>query len=169
MPKSNKQIIIDAIIKEIGNGKERGKVLATVGKKWQLSQRTFDRYWKTANEQHIVKQQAIKTAIANDTTIKELEAKKQAIMTTMERKELLTKIAKGEVKIKKPFVISGKIMEYPSEPDANDRLKAIAELNKMEGDYAPTKTANTDTKGNDLPVFDFSHLTTEKIEELLKK
>jgi hypothetical protein len=54
--------------------------------------------------------------------------------------EMLSKIAKGEVKIKKPFVIAGKIMEYPSEPDHNDRTKAIAELNKMDGSYAATKT-----------------------------
>ena len=52
--KSNKQIIIDAIIKEINFGKERGKVLATVGKKWQLSIRTFDRYWKEAQKQHVL-------------------------------------------------------------------------------------------------------------------
>jgi hypothetical protein len=31
-----------------------------------------------------------------------------------------------------------------------DRLKAIAELNKMEGSYAPSKIATTDTKGNEV-------------------
>jgi hypothetical protein len=62
------------------------------------------------------------------------------ILSTAERMEMLSKIAKGEVKIKKPFVIAGKIMEYPSEPDHNDRTKAIAELNKMDGSYAATKT-----------------------------
>jgi hypothetical protein len=70
------------------------------------------------------------------------------ILSTAERMEMLSKIAKGEVKIKKPFVIAGKIMEYPSEPDHNDRTKAIAELNKMDGSYAPaeTKTTITDTR-----------------------
>ena len=44
-----------------------------------------------------------------------------------------------EVKTKQPFVVGGKIMEYPAEPSLTDKLKALAELNKMDGDYAPTK------------------------------
>ena len=61
------------------------------------------------------------------------------IMTSVERMEFLTKMAKGEVKVKQPFVIGGKIMEYPSEPTFAERRAAIAELNKMDGSYAPTK------------------------------
>ena len=30
-------------------------------------------------------------------------------------------------------------MEYLAEPSLTDKLKALAELNKMDGDYAPTK------------------------------
>jgi hypothetical protein len=62
------------------------------------------------------------------------------IMTSVERMEFLTKMAKGEVKVKQPFVIGGKIMEYPSEPTFAERRAAIAELNKMDGSYAPTQT-----------------------------
>lgn len=138
--KPDKQILIDAIIKGIEQGKDRGKLLATIAKKWQISNRTFDRHWKTANEQHLVKQQAIKEKLTAIDTAAAIESRKKAIMTSDQRKELLTKIANGELKIKKPFVIAGKIMEYPAEPDASDRLKAIAELNKMDGDYAPVKS-----------------------------
>jgi hypothetical protein len=76
--------------------------------------------------------------VAQDAKVSEIAQKD--IMSKADRMEFLTKTAKGEIKVKKPFVVSGKIMEYPSEPDHSDRLKAIAELNKMEGDYAPTKT-----------------------------
>jgi hypothetical protein len=62
------------------------------------------------------------------------------IMTSVERMEFLTKMAKGEVKVKQPFVIGGKIMEYPSEPTFAERRAAIAELNKMDGSYAPTES-----------------------------
>jgi hypothetical protein len=62
------------------------------------------------------------------------------IMTSVERMEFLTKMAKGEVKVKQPFVIGGKIMEYPSEPSFSERRAAIAELNKMDGSYAPMQT-----------------------------
>ena len=75
--------------------------------------------------------------VAQDKKVAEIAQKD--IMSKAERMELLTKIAKGEIKVKRPFVIGGKIMEYPSEPDHNDRIKAAAELSKMEGDYAPTK------------------------------
>jgi len=61
------------------------------------------------------------------------------IMSKTERMEYLSKMARGEVKVKKPFVIAGKIMEYPADPDHSDRRAAIAELNKMVGDYAPAK------------------------------
>lgn len=74
---------------------------------------------------------------AQDSKVAEIA--KKDIMSKADRMEFLTKVANGEVKVKRPFVIGGKIMEYPSEPDHTERMKAIAELNKMEGDYAPTK------------------------------
>ena len=80
---------------------------------------------------------------ANDSKVSEIA--QMNIMCKAERMELLTKMAKGELKIKTPFVIAGKIMEYPAEPTASDRRAAIAELNKMAGDYAPAKTETTIT------------------------
>jgi len=84
--------------------------------------------------------QLVKQAINNATSTAITEMAEKNILSTAERMEMLSKIAKGQIKIKKPFVISGKIMEYPSEPDHNDRTKAIAELNKMDGSYAATST-----------------------------
>ena len=75
---------------------------------------------------------------ANDSKVSEIA--QMNIMGKAERMELLTKMAKGELKIKTPFVIAGKIMEYPAEPTASDRRAAIAELNKMAGDYAAAKS-----------------------------
>ena len=84
---------------------------------------------------------------ANDSKVSEIA--QMNIMGKAERMELLTKMAKGELKIKTPFVIAGKIMEYPAEPTASDRRAAIAELNKMAGDYAPAKQDIT-TKGKEI-------------------
>lgn len=83
---------------------------------------------------------------ANDSKVSEIA--QMNIMSKAERMELLTKMAKGELKIKTPFVIAGKIMEYPAEPDHNDRTKAIAELNKMDGSYAAQKLEVQDTTIN---------------------
>jgi len=139
MPKPSKQIIVDAIVKEIEQGTDRGKVIAKYCKKLQKSARTIDTYWKDAQEQHAVKQEAIRKELAEIDKQAAIEARKKAIMAADERKELLTKLINGEIKAKRPFVIGGKIMEYPEEPTHRDRISAIAELNKMDGSYAPTK------------------------------
>ena len=168
MPKPDKQIIVDAIIKGIEQGLTKVKILAKHGEKWRIGSRTYDRYWKTANEQHIVRQQAIKNKLAEIDAQAAIEARKKAIMTAEERKEVLTKIALGHLKIKKPFVIGGKIMEYSAEPDHTDRKNAIAELNKMEGDYSPQRVAQTDSKGNDLDAeIDYSRVPNNVLKELL--
>jgi len=150
MIKVSNKIIIDAIKSEIEKCTERSKVVAKFCKKFQKSARTVDTYWKIAQEQHTAKQQAIKEKLAAIDTQAAIDARKKAIMTADERKELLTSIANGTLKIKKPFVIGGKIMEYPAEPDHTDRKNAIAELNKMGGDYSPTKIEATGANGQPL-------------------
>lgn len=137
--KPSKQIIVDFIVAELKQGSERGEVLAKCGKKWQTPPRTFDRYFKEAKEQHTAAQQLIKDRIANDSAINALEAEKQQIMTVIERKKYLEGIINGTIKTKQPFVMKDKIVEYMAEANHSERMKAIAELNKMEGDYAATK------------------------------
>lgn len=61
------------------------------------------------------------------------------IMTVAERMEVLSKIARGEIPLKKPMVCDGLIHEIDVVPDWMDRKNAIAELNKMDGSYAPAK------------------------------
>jgi len=154
MPKPSKQIIIDAIIKQIEQGKSFDTCLKLSATKWNLTRSTFIRRWNIANEQHTEKQQTIKAALAKVDEQAAIDARKKAIMTSDERKEYLTRILNGELKVMKPFVIAGKIMQYPHEPDHSDRLKALAELNKMEGDYAPAKTDVNIKGGNVTLVFD---------------
>lgn len=140
MPKPDKQLQIDTIIKWIEQGNSFDTCLKLSATKWNLTRPTFIRRWNIAKEQHTAKQQEIKARVAELDTAAAIEARKKAIMTADERKEYLTKLVNGEIKAKRPFVIGGKIMEYPEEPTHSDRIKAIAELNKMEGDYAPVKS-----------------------------
>lgn len=150
MPKPNKQVQIDFIISCLQNADDRGKTLAKVGKKWQISIRTFDRLFKIAKEQHTEAQGLLKKAktdVIIEQGIKEL---KLNILTAQERKEYLTKLVNGETTVKKVIGYelimnaSGKkvpqLITIQDEPNHNDRIKALAELNKMEGEYAPTKT-----------------------------
>lgn len=156
MPKPSTQIIIDAIIKEIEQGKTFDTCLKLYGTKWNLTRSTFIRRWKDANEQHTAKQQGIKSKLAIIDEQAAIDARKKAIMSADDRKEWLTKMIMGEMKAKRPFVIGGKIMEYPEDPSHTDRLKALSELNKMEGDYSPLKVAQTNIAGeniSNIPIF----------------
>ena len=147
MPKPSKQIIIDAIIKGIAIGKERGQLLGTIGKKWEVSRTTFDRLWKIANEQHRESHAKVKAALAKVDIEMAIEARKKAIMSADERKEYLTQIIRGEIEV--PYSeakwdkVTEKFVKIPFMELAghSSRISAIAELNKMDGEYAATKSA----------------------------
>lgn len=143
MPKPSKQVIIDAIIKEIEQGKTYTKAMAVNGRKWQMPERTFNRYWKTANIQHTTKQEAIKKELEEIDKQMAIESRKKAILSADERKEYLTKIITAKIDLKKIGNMHAPIWEKEDGTkeiiDVQDKLKALAELNKMEGDYAPTK------------------------------
>lgn len=155
MPKPNKQIQIDFIINCLKNGEQRGNILVKAGKKWGMSKSAFDRYLKIAKDQYSITQGLLKKELAAIDTSAAIEARKKAIMTADDRKEELSKACldliqktKGEKKF--TFFQAGKIVQshngeifmLPIDTQAKilDTVKGlIAELNKMEGDYAPTK------------------------------
>lgn len=152
MPKPPKQIIIDAIIKEIEQGTTRAKVVAKYCKKLQKSERTIDSYWKIANIQQ--KERQDKASKAADAAY--IETKTDAVKTGLKSKlekqmelqneiDLIDKQIKGEVEF--TFVVGNKVnkshngtifmlpVQVQNELRAR-KLQYYAELNKMEGDYA---------------------------------
>lgn len=156
MAKPGRDFIVEAIVKQLEQGISFDTCLKLSATKWNLTRSTFIRRWKEAGLQHTAAQQAIKAALANDHTVQALQAAKEAIMTAAERKEYLTRIVKGEVTttLKKPFwnPVLEKMTMVPVENPADmmERLRAIAELNKMDGDYAPQKVAETTVAGKDI-------------------
>ena len=81
----------------------------------------------------------------------EKERLKSAILTKFERMEIASNIAKGKA------WKSGNVMVVPN---ASDRMKACDYLSKIDGDYAPTKIAETDSDGNDkLNIEDVKQLS----------
>lgn len=171
MPKQQREHIIDAIIKEIDNGADRKAVVAKFCKKLQKSARTVDTYWKDAKKQHLERLNKASKAADDIYLATKTKAAIEAVMSRQERLELLTKIAKGEFEneTKKPAWNNQKkvfeIVTVREKADHNGVMKAIAEMNKMEGDYAPDKVAHTDTKGNDIPL---EKLPTEALVQLEK-
>jgi hypothetical protein len=173
MPRSNKQVIIDSIIIDLEQGKSRAAVLSKIVKKCQCSDRTFDRYWKIAMQQHTEKQQAIKEAVAEVDKQAAVAARKKAIMTSEERKEYLTKLIQGQVKVPytevkwNPKTGKFQTIKFVELAGHSVRVSAIAELNKMEGDHAPTKVACTTKDGEDIaPLLDYSKMSVEELQEL---
>lgn len=64
----------------------------------------------------------------------------KGVMDKAERMNVLTKIARGQIPLKKPVVLGKDIKMIDVVPDWMDRKNAIAELNKMDGSYEPIKS-----------------------------
>lgn len=127
-----KEQYISFIIDQLRSGQvNRSNVMATFGKKWQTGVRSFDRYWKTANEQYYKQLQTIQKVKEEQSMKEEKKAIKMAISSKQEAQVVLTEIIRNE------------------ENKNQDRIKAIDTLSKQEGWNAPTRTAETDSKGND--------------------
>lgn len=101
----------------------------------------------------------------------EKEAINEAVMSRTERQQVLTQIARGQIPLKKAMVVDGQIEYIEVIADWMDRKSAIAELNKMDGEYAPEKRELTGKDGKPLlpstPI-DYSNLSEEELETLQK-
>lgn len=135
----NKEKIIGDILSELDFGIDRADCLDLIGKKWQTSTRTFDRYWQEALSRFSALNLRTQKAFDELRLEGKKEALKKAILTKHERMEILTQIAKGEIPLVKHIVCDGVIQEVDVVPAWADRKAAIAELNKMDGEYAPIK------------------------------
>lgn len=136
MSKNPKENIVSEILVLLTNGTTRKDCLPKIVERWQISDRTFDRYWKTALEQHAETQNTIQNSIAEISIEAFRENFTGKILTILERKEILTQMALGNIPLIKYIVCDGVIQEREVVPNYNDRKAAIAELNKMDGAYA---------------------------------
>ena len=142
--KPNKEKYIDFILDELKKGNVQYKeVMLAFVSKFELTEQTFVRYWKTANERHREAQQAIKKATEAQSIEGELNKLKTLQLTKLDRMKIAESIAMGKAKR-----IDGQIIV----PSPSDQLKALDYLAKIDGDYAPTKTAITDTEGKDKDI-----------------
>lgn len=120
--KPNKENIITDILVELERGAERGSCLAKMGKKWQVSNRTFDRLWKSANERYKQNQLATQKAIADISLEAEKKRFKKAILTKDESLALLSEMATSKTE------------------KSSDRVNAIKTIADLQGWRAVSKT-----------------------------
>lgn len=165
MGKSHNITQIEFVKNCLRKGEKRNAILGKFGKKWgNVSRTTFDRRLDAAKIELLDEHKAFQAKVEVEVA-KEVEVRKLDIMDAMERKAILTQIARGEIPLKKVIVVDKAIEEIEVVPDWMDRKLAIAELNKMEGDYAPIKQASTNPDGTpiDQPKV---VMTAEQLAEL---
>jgi len=127
-----KQHYISFIVDELRKGNvDRANVLAEFGNHWQKGTRSFDRYWKLANNQYAEQQQVIEKKKMQKFTQAELQALDDGIISKREAEKILSDIA-----------TNGKNSN-------SDRKQAIDTLSKLKGWNEPDKVDHT-TKGNPL-------------------
>lgn len=140
---------IEFIKSHLRKGEERAAILRKFAKKWERASRgTFDRRLKVAKDELQIENKKVQ-AKAEEKVGEKADELELEILTVLERKSILAQIAKGEIPLTKPMVCNGEIVQADVIPSYTDRMNAIAELNKMDGDYAPTKTDLT-SKGKQL-------------------
>lgn len=133
--KPNKQLYIDFILNELEKGNVQYKdVMLVFVSKFQLTEKTFCIYWKTANTQHTERLHERNKVIEEERTALAKETLKKDILTKHQALEILTEIAQGKAK-----KVEGQIIM----PSPNERKGAIETMMKMEGWTAPIKTENT--------------------------
>ena len=137
--KPNKENIITEILIELEKGISFTACAKLFDMNWSLPSTTFKRYWKEANERYQTVNVTAQKELSDIFLEGKKEALKKAILTKHERMEILTQIAKGEIPLVKHIVCDGVIQEVDVVPAWADRKAAIAELNKMDGEYAPIK------------------------------
>ena len=136
--KPKKEQTVNEMLLEIEMGISYTECLRINDGLWGLPSSTFDRYWAEASKRFKARLDAIEEATTKVAVSMEVKALKKAILSKHERQELLSKLATGEIRSWREVVTeSGVIkLEYYS---ASEAKQNIAELNKMEGDYAPVK------------------------------
>jgi hypothetical protein len=146
--KPNKEKIVNEILFEMDLGITYVDCLALNQTKWRMPTSTFARYWKEALLRITALNELTQNAFNEIYVEGRKEALRRHVLTRLERQEILTAIAKGEILIEKPVVAEGMIQMIEVAPALADRKNAIAELNKMDGEYAPVKkdvTSNGET------------------------
>lgn len=130
MARLNKETVITELLSLLEQGKTHSEVLALNGTKWQLAERTFNRYWKDAQTKHKEALVSRQQQLLEQGDAAALERQEAGLMDLNEALTILTDIARG-----KAAIVAGELIM----PSPLDRISAIRESAKMQGWQAPKK------------------------------
>lgn len=146
--------IISEILIELDGNFEKKEVYATINEKWKIAKRSFDNYWAEALVRFKDAKEKERKAIDQRKTEIQLERLDLVYVDKLERISILSQIAKGEIQTVRHLVAGGVVQEVKTDSSMKDRIEAIAEINKIEGEYAPQKKDFTsDGEKISAPVF----------------
>lgn len=150
LEKIDKETAIKLILSDLKRGISKPTILSIIVEKCQVSTRTAERYYDAANKQYDVFLSKV-TPIIEAKEIEALgEAAKIGILSKLERQKILSKIAKGKIPLTKHIVCDKVIQEVDIIPNWSDRVRAIAELNKMDGSYIINPDTENEFKGFEI-------------------
>jgi uncharacterized HAD superfamily protein len=176
MPKPNEQAQINFIIDCLRKGEQRKDILRKFKNNWEnVARSSFDRRLAKAKMQLQAELDTINEKLRQSIekeVEKEAEKRKDKIMSFIERQEYLTKIVTCKTDLKKVGNNYFQILELEDGRKEvitlADKLKALAELNKMDGSYAPNKHELTAKSKIQLPVVKIELNPSEEVLEIIK-
>lgn len=172
---------VNEVVKDLEKGKNRAELIPKYAKKWGIAETTIDRYLQDARG--ILKdRQKLAKKVADETLATETKkAVVEGVKTKTERILILQEQADAIIaelnanQTPSYFTINGRVQKVMKEISVTERAgmrkvlrELMAEISKIEGDYAPIKNANTDKNGNDIERLDMSKLSVSTLKELAK-
>jgi hypothetical protein len=158
---------IEFVKKMLRSGYSVQQIHQAAKKKWKdINSRQIGYRIVAANKQLLAEQRQIaeQTQLIVNKTITE---RVFDIISLVERKQVLSQIAQGTLVIPKAVLVDGVIQYVDTYPDFKQRIAAIAELNKIEGSYAPLR-ADITTNGQEIVPVTAAviHIEGDKVELL---
>ena len=142
-PRISKQKAISEIVKGLRKGYSRDVIFATIRKNSQIGVRTLDTYLPEAQELHSKEQQEIERLAREQLLQTKKEELKSDIISIQKRKEYLTKVVTAETDLIQVGKTTVEVLTHDDgrrEIITNDiRIRALQELNRMDGAYTPTQ------------------------------
>ena len=131
---------IDEVAKDLSLGMTRADIVTKYCKKFRLkSSRQIDNYISKARMQVEMMQELKKEATMVAVYEHEKAAETRRLLDRDEKRDILAKMALGEMIVKKIIFTKDGFKQVESPPDHADIRAAIDLDNKMNGDYAPEK------------------------------
>ena len=142
-PRISKQKAISEIVKGLRKGYSRDVIFATIRKNSQIGVRTLDTYLPEAQELHSKEQQEVERLAREQLLQTKKEELKSEIISIQKRKEYLTKVVTAETDLIQVGKAAVEVLTHDDgrrEIITNDiRIRALQELNRMDGAYTPTQ------------------------------